>query len=78
MKKMWAVFAAGALSVLLGAAAYAEGYPCMPGGERKPLTVPAPIECHTAPDTFSGTPAFTQLQAESASSGTSSLSIYLL
>ena len=26
MKKIWAVFAAGALSVLLGAAAYAEGY----------------------------------------------------
>ena len=75
MKKMWAVFAAGALSVLLGAAAYAEGYPCMPGGEREPLTVPAQIECHTAPDTFSGTPVFTQLQAASDSSGTSSLSL---
>ena len=75
MKKIWAVFAAGALSVLLGAAAYAEGYPCMPGGEREPLTVPAQIECHTAPDTFSGTPVFTQLQAASDSSGTSSLSL---
>ena len=75
MKKMWADFAAGALSVLLGAAAYAEGYLCIPDGERESLTVPAQIECHTAPDTFSGTPVFTQPQAASDSSNASSLSL---
>ena len=66
MKKIWAVFAAGALSVLLGAAAYAEGYEYlfMLDDGRVTLTIPDRFEYYALPDSSPSEPIFSELKLD--------------